>query len=266
MRRRDIFKAAVLGGVASALPVASSNERLFGAPGSIIAKDTASDNKLRLLMSKGDIPVEVWEDVVDFSRVWSAVSSDLSLAGEFYADRESFLAKMGVAEGTIEPRSMEEKLLLASHDPTIRKAAIDGDYAAYLGRLKELGVFMATPTLRQRVDRLMDADGEALRDFVVRSLSVSSLEEDYSSYLERLRLLVGDQGVEGNSIQERENRVGKKGYPEAEIEGAQPFLFVAGAAIAVVAIGVATYVVAAVNVAVGLNIAASIRIVSREVV
>lgn len=247
MRRREFIRGAALSGVALSLPVANAGNRLYGKPGAKVAAGAKADNRLRLIMSRAEVPVDVWEDVVEFSQVWSAVSRDSTLAAEFYSDRPGFLQRAGVREELITPRSTEEQLLLASQDPIVRRAGMKGDYAQYLGRLKDMGVFAAPSTLRKRVDELLEEDANALTTFISRSTAQPDLGGEYTSELNTLKNLLAFSPSAFSSS-----------------DGAQDepalFVLVGAAAIAVVVVGVATYAVAAVNVSVGLNVALSVSL------
>ncbi|WP_337056206.1 hypothetical protein [Pseudomonas sp. USHLN015] len=248
MRRRDFMKGAALGSVAFTLPEVKASNRLYGTPGSIIARDSGGDNRLRLLMSRGEVPLGVWEDVVDFTRLWSAVSKDAVLASEFYSNRSALLERMGIPEQLIAPRSVEEQLLLASQDPIVRAASKDGDYSRYLGRLNEMGIFAASSKIRQRVNDLLNSDPEDLQGLLTRSVPEQMLESKYASDLQKLKAILTPKG-EGSSLQRRSLDV-----PVARAA-------VGAVAIAVVAVGVATYVVAAVNVAIGVNLAVQLSVI-----
>ncbi|MDU9414065.1 hypothetical protein [Pseudomonas sp. zfem005] len=248
MRRRDFMKGAALGSVALTLPEVKASNRLYGTPGSIIARDSGGDNRLRLLMSRAEVPLGVWEDVVDFTRLWSAVSKDAELASEFYSNRSALLERMGISEHLIAPRSVEEQLLLASQDPIIRAASKEGDYPRYLGRLNDMGIFAASSKIRQRVNDLLKSDPEDFRRLLTRSVPEQGMESEYANDLHKLKaILTPDSG--SSSLQQRSSNA-----PVA-------LAAVGAVAIAVVAVGVATYVVAAVNVAVGVNLAVQLSVV-----
>ncbi|BCD84033.1 hypothetical protein PSm6_04400 [Pseudomonas solani] len=248
MRRRDFMKGAALGSVALTLPEVKASNRLYGTPGSIIARDSGGDNRLRLLMSRGEVPLGVWEDVVDFTRLWSAVSKDAALASEFYSSRSALLERMGISEQLIAPRSVEEQLLLASQDPIVRAASKDGDYPRYLGRLNEMGIFAASSKIRQRVNDLLESDPEDLKGLLTRSVPEQMLESEYASDLQKLKAILTPE--DGSSSLQRRSL-------DAPVARAA----VGAVAIAVVAVGVATYVVAAVNVAIGVNLAVQLSVV-----
>jgi hypothetical protein len=200
-------------------------------------------------MSRAEVPVDVWDDVVEFSRVWSAVSRDQTVAAEFYSDRAGFLQRVGVREDLIAPRSTEEQLLLASQDPIVRRAGMKGDYAQYLGRLKDMGVFSAPSTLRDRVDVLLQEEANALASVFSSTTPQPDLAGEYTSELNKLKSLLV---------------VSPRAFSTFDDSQDEPALFmvVGAAAFAVVVVGVATYAVAAVNVSVGLNVVLSISVLT----
>lgn len=245
MQRRDLLKGIIAGAASSSAGlVVAQSKTSFGTPGYLANRDRHGENQLRLALSRAEIPLDVWDDIVDFQRIWSKLSADPSTMHAFYTNQSGFLEAMGIRPDLIAPRSAEEQLLLASNDPEVRRSAISSDYPAFLRRLTQLGIFSAPPSLRQRINSILentpDLPGQYSKELQIRA----QLDTEFGSELKRLKVLFSESSQTADT----------------SIRGSEVNAVVGAVTIAVVAVAAVTYAVAAVNVAVGLNVAIQISV------
>jgi len=171
MKRRNFLSLSAAGiGLAGMGPAgAATDGRLFGAPQYARGSGQAlGENRMRLALSRMEMPVEAWEPVLSMSRVWNAVLQDDATRQAFLAAPRRFLARRGIPPSAIDRSSQEFRLLRLVCDPYVRHIASAGNYGAFISRLKEDDLLHddAEDSLRQRVRQLLAADLDQLRQRV----------------------------------------------------------------------------------------------------
>lgn len=168
MKRRNFLSLSAAGiGLAGMGPAgAAADGRLFGAPQYARGAGQAlGENRMRLALSRMEMPVEAWEPLLGMSRVWNTVLQDDATRHAFLAAPRRFLARRGIPPSVIDRSPQEFRLLRLVCDPYVRHVAAAGNYGAFISRLKESNLLHddAENSLRRRVRRLLAADIEQLR-------------------------------------------------------------------------------------------------------
>lgn len=168
MQRRNFLSLSAAGiGLAGMGPAgAATDGRLFGMPQYARGPGQAlGENRMRLALSRMEMPVEAWEPLLNMSRLWNTVLQDDATRQEFTAAPRRFLARHGIPLSVIDRSPQEFRLLQLVCDPYVRHVAAAGNYGAFIGRLKEDGLLHddAEDSLRRRVRALLATDLEQLR-------------------------------------------------------------------------------------------------------
>ena len=99
MKRRNFLSLSAAGiGLAGLGPGGSvAGGRLYGAPLYESNPDRMlGENRLRLALSRIEMPVEAWAPLINMSRLWNAVLQDDSTRKAFRRSPRKFLARNGV--------------------------------------------------------------------------------------------------------------------------------------------------------------------------
>ncbi len=191
MKRRNFLSLSAAGiGLAGMGPAgAATDGRMFGAPQYAGGSGQAlGENRMRLALSRMEMPVETWEPVLGMSRVWNAVLQDETTQQAFLAAPRRFLARRGIPPSVIDRSPQEFRLLRLVCDPYVRHVASAGNYDAFISRLKEDDLLHddAEDSLRQRVRQLLATDLEQLRqrvpEMATGGLALSDLAESADLY------------------------------------------------------------------------------------
>jgi hypothetical protein len=100
-------------------------------------------------MSKANVPIGVWEDIIAFNRLWEDIKNDPSLAKDYHQDNERILNKYHIEENIVEKNSIEETLLLITYDKSFVSLVNDNDYEGVFYKLKDYGFKNKKSTLRK---------------------------------------------------------------------------------------------------------------------
>ena len=168
MKRRNFLSLSAAGiGLAGLGPGGSvAGGRLYGAPLYESNPDRMlGENRLRLALSRIEMPVEAWAPLINMSRLWNAVLQDDSTRKAFRRSPRKFLARNGVPLAALEHSSQEFRLLQLISDPYVRHIAGSGNYPAFINLLKENNLLHdnAEGSLRNRIRKLLEADIDKLR-------------------------------------------------------------------------------------------------------
>jgi len=168
MKRRQFLSLSAAGvglaGLDQRLPTGSGG--LYGQPLFMRGGSTAGgENRLRLSLSRMEIPVDAWNPIMQMSRLWNSVLREETSRRAFHASPRRFLLDHGVPPDVMDETDPQFQLLRVVTDPYVRHLAAAGDYPAFLVRLKESGVLHrgAEGALRSRIKAILQADQEALR-------------------------------------------------------------------------------------------------------
>ncbi|MFQ5636086.1 MAG: hypothetical protein ACE5G3_12255, partial [Gammaproteobacteria bacterium] len=147
-------------------PAPAPPPRLYGRP--LYADDperVIGEDRLRLALSRIEMPVETWGPVMSMSRLWNAVLHDDKKREQFLASPRRFLARHGVPSDAMKRSPQEFRLLRLVCDPYVRHLAGSGNYRAFIDRLKEHDLLHddAEDSLRHRIRAVLDTDLEQLR-------------------------------------------------------------------------------------------------------
>lgn len=169
MKRRKFLGISVAG---AGLVV--SGNGLYGDPlfkmsafqeSGVLRNRALEENKLRLALSRVELPVEAWEPVMNMSRLWAGVLKNPETRREFRKSPRKFLRENGVPREVIRKNKDSFRLLKVISDPYVRHLASSGSYSAFIQKLQESGVLQedAQSSLRDRVRTLLDTDIEKFR-------------------------------------------------------------------------------------------------------
>ena len=214
--------------------------RLFGRPlYASSAPESVEDNKLRLVLSRIDMPIDAWEPLVSYAGLWRTILSDEQAREAFRAAPGKFLLQHGFSAPALRQSRQEVRLLKFISDPEMRHVAGAGNYREFLGRLRAAGLLNddAESSLRQRIKNLLQQDLEQIR----RKMNESGLQ--YSQVLD------SEQGEELYLITQ-----------QLQAEGQITQAAAAAVVVVVVAALAATYVSVGVNVTVGINLGVAISV------
>ncbi|MFJ4157997.1 hypothetical protein ACIPZF_24780 [Pseudomonas sp. NPDC089752] len=253
MKRRKFLQstAAMVGTVTAgaaipALNAQANSQRSFGTPGSLIASDAVTQNQLRLTLSKANVPVAAWEDIVSFNSLWDRIREEPSVYHAFCQARDC-------GEGPLDPAlipagSLEEKLLLITYDSDLMESVNNHDYDAVFAKLKARGFTDTRSTLWERIRFYEKQElAEILKSSELAG-DIENLPAVKKQAMNRIKELLGENSM--TLPFSSEQLVSESGAP----------------LVAVVNVGVVTRVLAAVNVGVSVNLAISISIATQMAV
>ena len=172
MKRRKFLNLSAAGigmaglGPAGAAVTGATDGRLYGAPLYEMNSDRAlGENRLRLVLSRMEMPVEAWGAVMNMSRLWGAVLQDETTCAEFLSAPKRFLVRNGIPPAVMKRSKQEFRLLRLLCDPYVRHIAGSGNYQAFIDRLKENDLLHddAEGSLRNRIRRILETDLEQLQ-------------------------------------------------------------------------------------------------------
>ncbi|EAR4689441.1 hypothetical protein CC014_18245 [Salmonella enterica] len=243
MKRRTFLGVATGAALGGLIPTASSKDnRLYGVPQSINPRSSVSENEFRISMSKANVPIGVWEDIIAFNRLWEDIKDDPSLARDYHQNNERILNQYHIEENILEKNSIEEALLLITYDKSFVSLVNDNDYEGVFYKLKDYGFKNKKSTLRERI-RFYESQDESLVDFF-KDIAPNNVEYnnigDNVAYKRLLELFSRDDMGEANYLAGNDVALAN--------------------AVAVVNVAAATRVVAAVNVGAAVNVVTQISI------
>ncbi len=187
MKRRKFLNLSAAGigmaglGTAGAAVAGSTGGRLYGTP----LYETNSDrvrgeNRLRLVLSRMEMPIEAWGPLMNMSRLWNAVLQDDATRDEFLASPKRFLARNNIPLSIMQRSPQEFGLLRLLCDPYIRHVASAGNYRAFIERLKENDLLHddAEGSLRNRIRRILKTDLDQLEAMLPRTKTGGAMLPD----------------------------------------------------------------------------------------
>lgn len=213
-------------------------KRSFGIPDSITEYKNVANNRLKLSMSKTNIPHQTWQDIESLAKVWSILSTKRFSPSEYIQLIKSQSLSKFNSDKIF--KSKEFKVLAALASPEILNIASSADYETLISHLISQGV--------------MEENSESLLTTKIEKLLQNN--HNFKQQLQSVML----KNETNNNITINETDLGT--FLEIlKTNQAQPMsCTVAAVCIAFVAVGAAIYVAAAVNVAAGLNVAVQIAI------
>jgi len=143
--------------------------RLFGMPSYIGSTDASlRKDKLRLSLSRVDVPVEAWDSVINLSGIWDLVLNDRRAQKAFLSSPRRFLQDHGIAQDVLNADSQEVRLLKLVCDPYVRHVAASGQYREFIAQLQKSDVLHADAddSLSQQIRELMQSDLTRMRELV----------------------------------------------------------------------------------------------------
>jgi hypothetical protein len=178
MKRR-----AILGTIGIAVVPQTAGATLYGTPVSVTGPAQAAADVLRLPLSGADIPPSTMDDINRYRRLWSTVFTDAATRADFRRDPGIYLRRQGLPATVLTTDDHEVRLMQALADDEILATSMSGDYAAFMGRLKELGLVQRGPpsNLKRRVV-------EAMRQNLpeIQSSARALAEQNDDAYLQDL--------------------------------------------------------------------------------
>jgi len=244
MNRRDLLKGVMITMASTAMGVASaasvSKNRIFGVPNSARPGNLETDRKrrLRLSMSRNDVPIEMLEKFEALSDFWEIISSD---PGNYKAARDIAISSnehLGEFLQNHQFNTDEHKTLLKLSDPTLMQYANDGDYISLLSAMNSRGLLELGDNLSDHYANALRKDRSALK----------RLKEEYNNKFSQ-----GSNYNEEDFLDEVlyfQNKI----IPTAELN-------VRNNAVAAVNLAVAVNVAAAVNVALAVALGVAVVVV-----
>jgi len=242
MKRRNFLSLSAAGiGMAGLNPASGAvSGRLFGAP--LYAKNqqgALGEDRMRLTLSRMEMPVEAWEPLMKMSRVWNAVLRNDATRKEFQASPRRFLVRNGIPLTVMKRSPQEFQLLKIICDPYVRHVAGVGNYRAFISHLSENDLLHndAEDSLRRRIRGLIETDVEQFRTQLTRA---------------------GFSGTELSDLQDSADLY----FVVQELSAANSTTqaVVVAAIFVLVAVVAATYVSVGVNVIVALNLGFAISV------
>ncbi len=244
MKRRKFLNLSAAGvGLMGLGPAgAAGNIGLYGEPMFQQSSSNAlAENRLRLTLSRAELPVEAWEPIMNMSRLWGQVLKNKATRTAFQRSPRRFLRSRGVPDDIVGENSDQFRLLKMICDPYVRHLASSGNYRAFIGKLRDANVLeqRAGNRLRGRIRGLLQQDLQQLRS---RMQSVTRDDFTQLSEIETTAELyaVSQQLAAANDTTQ---------------------VVAAAVALVVVAVAVLTYVTISINAAVILNVAAAVAVV-----
>lgn len=177
-RRKFLVGVAGAGASVAAGSVATAGilgSQYLGKPAYLRAIDEQSENVLRLSLSRAAVPVDFWDDLVRYHRVWRALASDPASAAAFNADPGAWLDKNGLPSSVLEQQDIEFRLLRAVYSHP-NKASIAQDYRSFIEYLGSQGIIdeSAPQKMSRRLRSLIGQN----RDQIGLILSRSNIPRD----------------------------------------------------------------------------------------
>ena len=243
MKRRQFLSWSATGvGLAGAGQAGVlSGERLFGVPLYVQGAPDAglAENRLRLALSRIDMPVEAWEPLAGLARLWRLVLRDDESRREFRAAPGRFLRRHGVSSAVMEQQRQAIRLLELVADPYVQHLAGSGQYRRFIGKLREKHLLHddAERSLRHRVRQILENDRARLREQIAAAGIELSRDTDFSDSAE-LYAITRELAAVNSATQS----------------------VAAAVVVVVVAALAATYVSVGVNVTVALNLGVTISV------
>ncbi len=183
MKRRKFIGLSAAGiSLAGFGPVSgATGGRLYG--GSVSgrhAQRKLGEDRLRLVLSRIEMPVEAWGPVMNMSRLWNTVLQDAASRDEFRVSPRRFLARNGIPLSVMRHSSQEFRLLRLVCDPYVRHIASSGNYRAFIERLQEENLLHddAEGSLRNKIRGLLETDVEALKENLPVAITGSAMLPD----------------------------------------------------------------------------------------
>ncbi len=240
MKRRKLLRNAVIATTATAGASVASGERLFGVPNSITTggPSTLGDKKrrLRLSMSRNDVPPQMWKRFEALQDFWEEVSSNpdnYKMARDIAISSDEHLGDFMKDERF---NTEEHKVLLKLSDPRLIQYANDGDYITLLNEMNDRGLLEL---------------GDSLADDYAKALAANE------SAMKRLKSEFSERFSSG--IYEDEDMLDDISYFKSKIIPTSQ-LNVRNNAVAAINVAAAVNVVAAINVAVAVALAVTVAV------
>lgn len=148
MKRRSFLSGLALS--ATGLPVlAGSNATgILGTPNSLSGPDAERlelhNDRLKLSLSRINVPVETWSQLKQSTKVWDEVFFSKSARVEFQENPARFLRSRGIPPELLSNNDIEVRLLRAVSNENILNMAVDGDYAGFVQELAANGVLQGS--------------------------------------------------------------------------------------------------------------------------
>ena len=167
MKRRKLLRNAVIATTATAGASVASGERLFGVPNSITTggPSTLGDKKrrLRLSMSRNDVPPQMWKRFEALQDFWEEVSSNpdnYKMARDIAISSDEHLGDFMKDERF---NTEEHKVLLKLSDPRLIQYANDGDYITLLNEMNDRGLLELGDSLADDYAKALAANESAMK-------------------------------------------------------------------------------------------------------
>lgn len=159
MKRRKFIQATLVGATAPIVGSAGAGGRLYGEPGSLEGRASASMNgrKFALPLSKAGLPAETWAALGSISQVVENVLTSREQASAFFASPAEYLGRHGLSASDKTLRDDSVIFLTVLSHPAVKDALRNGDYAAAFDYLKVAGLFdpREPSVLQQRIESLL---------------------------------------------------------------------------------------------------------------
>jgi hypothetical protein len=163
MDKRKFLKSTLAGaGVVGVPAAAGAQTRLFGTPGSVIPINPLVPNRLRLAMSRVNIPPAAWDMIVNAALAIDELVTSRTAQHAFANAPGRYFAERGVPDGSFAPHSRDVAMARLAMDDTAKQAAARGDYTAFLQRLREfhLGTLPDPNGLVERITDLLKGNAK----------------------------------------------------------------------------------------------------------
>ena len=181
LKRSSIGLSALVAGVAGlrgAPRTGSAPGRVYGVPESVRPRTPLEHDRLRLSLSRTDVPPEAWQDVAALSLLAQDVFDDPQVAASFSRDPAAYLKAIGLDDVKLDPRTIEVKVALALGDPEIRAAIGRDDPRAFVQALETRGLIQSPDPsqLAQRIGVQLESLKSELGDrFTPEACSVVAI-------------------------------------------------------------------------------------------
>jgi hypothetical protein len=142
MDKRKFLKSTLAGAGVLGLPAAAATtgNRLYGMPGSVIPIMPVVADKIRLTLSRLNLPVTAWQMLVDTAAAIQEFATSTSAQKAFASSPSQYFAERGLPEGSFAINSRELAMTRLAVDDVAQRAARSGDYPLFVQRLKDLRV------------------------------------------------------------------------------------------------------------------------------
>jgi hypothetical protein len=178
MKRR-----AILGTIGIAVVPKTAGAALYGTPASVTGPAEAAADVMRLPLSGAQIPPSTLDDINRYQRLWSAVFTDAATRADFRRNPGVYLRRQGLPATVLSIDDHEVRLMQALADDEVLATSMSGDYAAFLARLKELGLVQRSPPSNLK-HRVMEAMRQNLPE--IQSTARALAEQNDDAYLRDL--------------------------------------------------------------------------------